>query len=506
MSEIRFVDTTVRDGNQSLWALNMRTGMILPVASQMDQAGFEAMEFFVGGVHMRKLVRELREDPWQWIKLLRPKFTATPLRHHGGLSVGGFEKIPRSVQRLLLERMVAYGIRYVRTSDPWNDPSSWKREIGELREIGMDTIMNLVFTVSPRHTDEYYAERTRALAALKPYRICLKDVGGLMTPERARTLIPIVLQNSDGIPVEFHAHCSSGLAPLCCLEAIKLGIKTIHTAIPPLADGSSQPSIFNVARNARAIGFTPVVDEEALKPVSEHFTWIARREGLPVGAPVEYDYLQYLHQIPGGMISNLRHQLRLVGMENRVEEVLEEAVQVRANFGYPIMITPLSQFVGSQAAMNVIVGERYKEVADQTIQYALGLWGMEAISSMDPDVRDKILSRPRAKEWARWEVPEPSIQEVRRQFEGAGISDEELLLRIYAGGEEAVKAMRAAGPPKEYLDARRPLIKLIGELTRMTEFKKIYIRKGELSLMLGKNEINSKAPLASPSPGESSRL
>jgi oxaloacetate decarboxylase alpha subunit len=239
-----------------------------------------------------------------------------------------------------------------------------------------------------------------------------------------------------------------------------------------------------VARNARALEFTPVVDEEVLKPVSQHFSWIARREGLPIGEPVEYEYLQYLHQIPGGMISNLRHQLRLMGMESRVDEVLEEAVRVRADFGYPIMITPLSQFVGSQAAINVIGGERYREVTDQTIQYALGLWGREAISSMDPDVRDRILSRPRARDWLGWEVPEPSIQEVRRQSGGPGISDEEMLLRIYAGGEEPVNAMRAAGPPKEYLDARRPLVRLVGELTRMTGYKRIHIRKGEFSLVL----------------------
>jgi len=308
-------------------------------------------------------------------------------------------------------------------------------------------------------------------------------VGGLLTPERARTLIPVVLKNAGDVPVEFHAHCNSGLAPLCYLEAVKLGITTLHTAVPPLANGSAQPSIFNVARNLRALGYAPLVDEEALKPVEARLTFIARREGLPIGRPLEYDHSQYLHQVPGGMISNLRHQLKLVGMENKLEATLEEAGRVRAEFGYPIMVTPLSQFVGSQAGINVILGERYKEVTDQTIQYALGIWGKEGATLMDPNVKDKILSRPRAKEWEGWSPPEPSIQEVRQKLGGPGVSDEELVLRVFAG-EDSVKAMFAAGPRKEYLSAGQPLVRLIEELSKQKEFHQICVRKPGFSITL----------------------
>jgi oxaloacetate decarboxylase alpha subunit len=401
--EIRFVDTTLRDGSQSLWALNMRTGMWLPVAEQMDQAGFASMEFFVA-VMFKKMVREHREDPWEWLRLGTGRFTRTRLRYHGGLK-GGFEKIPSCILRLTIERVVSHGITLTRTSNSWNDFVVFKQEVEGLRALGMETVVNLIYTVSPRHTDEYYARKTREAAAIRPYGICFKDVGGLLTPERTRTLIPVILENAGDVPLEFHAHCNSGLAPLCYLEAIKLGIRTLHTAIPPLANGSSQPSLFNVARNARALGFTPLVDEKVLKPVEEHFTRVANREGLPLGRPAEYDHSQYLHQVPGGMISNLRHQLRLVGMEDKLEATLEECARVRAEFGYPIMVTPLSQFVGSQAAINVIVGERYKEVTDQVIQYALGLWGREGGELMDPDVKDRILSRSRAREWVGWTPP-----------------------------------------------------------------------------------------------------
>jgi len=187
------------------------------------------------------------------------------------------------------------------------------------------------------------------------------------------------------------------------------------------------------------------------------------------------------------MISNFRFQLTKLGMKERLEEVLEETARVRKEFGYPIMVTPYSQFVGVQASMNVILGERYKEVTDEVIQYALGLWGVEESSSMDPDVRDKILSRPRARELARWEPPEISVKELRQKLGGAGVSDDELLLRYFAGTDE-VAAMRAAGLPKDYVIAKNPLVNLIGELTRQTDHQRIYVQKGNLSLQLEKKK------------------
>jgi oxaloacetate decarboxylase alpha subunit len=308
----------------------------------------------------------------------------------------------------------------------------------------------------------------------------------LLTPERARTLIPMILKHAGDVPVEYHAHCNNGLATLCYLEAVKLGITTLHTAVPPLASGSSQPSILNVAKNLRALGHTPVIDEEEIRPVQEHFTRIAQRDGLPIGRPFAYDESQYQHQVPGGVISNLRHQLWLVGKEDQLPATLEEAARVRADFGYPIMVTPLSQFVVSQAAINVIVGERYKEVTDQVIQYALGLWGKEAPSLMEPNVKDKILNRGRAKEWQSWEPPEPSLAEVRRKFGGPSLSDEDLLLRVYAG-EDAVKAMNTARAPQERLNGKQPLIRLLEELSKKKDCNHIFIQRPGLSLTLGRH-------------------
>ena len=483
MEQIRIVDTTLRDGNTSLWAHNMTTGMMHPALRHMDQAGFDAMEFFVSG-RLKKVVREQRDDPWDWVRYGKNEVKKTQLRYHGGLS-SGFSLIPACIPRLLIERVVHYGITTTRLSDPWNDYDVLKNEVAELRKLGMQSVVNLIYSISPRHTDEYYARKAQEAAAMKPYRVCFKDVGGMLTPERTRTLVRIVLDNVGNVPVEFHAHCNNGLAPFNVLEAVKEGIRIVHTSIPPLANGSSQPSLFNVARNLKALGYAPLVDEKALEPVEEHFRRVAKEEGLPIGAPREYDQSWYRHQVPGGMISNLRHQLKMLGKEDHMETVLNEIAQVRAELGYPIMVTPFAQFVGSQAAINVMTGERYKEVTDQVIQYGLGKWGKEGSRYMQPEIKAKVLDRPRARELATWEIADVGIEEVRKKYGGPGLSDEELLLRFYAG-PEFVDALKSAPPRKEYLDARQPLVKLVEALSRKRDFGHVYIRKGDLSVAFGR--------------------
>ena len=185
------------------------------------------------------------------------------------------------------------------------------------------------------------------------------------------------------------------------------------------------------------------------------------------------------------MISNLRYQLRRVGMENKVDQTLEEAAQVRADFGYPIMVTPLSQFVGSQAAINVIVGERYKQVTDQTIEYAMGIWGKEGAAFMDANVKEKILNRPRAKEIAERPHPSDSLQDLRRKYGGQGVSDEEVLSRFFTSKED-VERMHAAGPPRHYRTNGNPLVNLVGELSKQTERNSVFIQKPNFSLRLEK--------------------
>jgi oxaloacetate decarboxylase (Na+ extruding) subunit alpha len=461
MAQVRFIDTTIRDGSASLWAMEMRTSHMLPALPHLDRAGFDQMEFFAPGSRLKKFVRHLREDPWLWIKRGVEVARETPLRWHGGVASSRMSgHFSPAVADLLIEKAVSLGIRHTRAGSNWNDPEVTAEEKQRLERLGMTPVIDVIYSVSPRHTEEYFIERTRAVAALKPFRLCLKDVGGLLTPERARSLLPKLIAVSRPIEWEFHGHCNNSLGPLNAIEAAKAGVQYIHTAVPPLANGDSQPSIFNVAVNLRELGFDAQIDLDALQPVSRHFHEVAEREGFPVGVPHEYDASIYKHQIPGGMISNFRYQLAQVGMQERLPEILEETARVRAEYGYPIMVTPLSQIVGSQAAINVIVGERYREITEASIHYALGHHGgREAIELMDPDVRDRILSTPRAKQLEGWAPPMPTLAELRERF-GSDISDEDLILRTIVG-DDAVEVVRHAD---ESARAEMRLVDLVHQL------------------------------------------
>jgi len=486
MTEVRFVDTTLRDGQQSLWAYNMRTGMIVPIVEYIDDAGFEAVELG-GPVELPKCVKELREDPWERYRLVIPKFKKTPLRLiHGTRS--GFAIYSAALHQLYDTCMANAGVSEVRISDSWNDAVDWAWRVKQAKNAGLKPIINLIYTVSPRHTNEYFAAKIREAIALDVYRVILKDPGGILTPERTKTLAPAVLEAAGSTTVELHTHCTTGLGTLCCLEAIKAGMINVNTAVPPLADGSSNPSIFNVAMNARALGFKTSIDEEPLRRVARHFTACAKEENLPIGKTPEYDYAQYVHQIPGGMISNLHYQLRRVGMEHKMDQTLAEAAQVRADFGYPIMVTPLSQFVGSQAAINVIVGDRYKQVTDQTIEYAMGIWGKEGAVLMNPNAKEKILSRPRAKEIGERPHPSDSIQDLRRKYGGQGVNDEEVLSRFFTSKED-VERMHAAGPPRTYTNDRNPVLNLVETLSKQTDRHSVFIQNRNFSLLMERRSV-----------------
>ena len=479
---ISFVDTTLRDGHLSLWASNMRTAMMLPIADRLDHAGFDGIEIMSSAFY-KKCVRDLKDDPWERVRLLRKRMRNSPLRSIRSRSMLAFQITPAAIADLWLERLAANGIDELRTSDPSNTPSYWRQAVDAAKRAGLKTILNVIYSISPKHTDEYFVERAREAAKLDVARICFKDPGGLLTPEATRRLVPLILREAKDKPVEFHTHCTTGLGPLCCLEAIQLGIKSINTAIPPLADGSSNPSIFNVAMNARALGYHTNVDEEVLKPVSEHFAAIAKRENLPLGRPLEYDALHPLHQVPGGMISNFRFQLGNLGKLDQLPAVLEEVSRVRAEFGYPIMVTPYSQFFGVQAAINVMVGERYKEVTDEVLLYALGFWGDEEAQSIEASLKDRLLDSPRARELAGLKPPELSLKDFRAKFGGASVSDDDRLLRYFAG-DEAVAAMRTAGAPEDYTSSSTPLVTLIEQLARRKKTARVYITRNGFSLRM----------------------
>ncbi|MCL5077561.1 MAG: hypothetical protein M1288_05595 [Actinobacteria bacterium] len=346
--------------------------------------------------------------------------------------------------------------------------------------LGMSPIINLIYSVSPRHTDEYYVKKAVEASALNPYHLCFKDVGGLLTPERIRDLVPKILDATPGVIWEFHGHCNNGLGPVNAIECARLGINILHTAVPPLANANSLPSIFNLSSNLRVVGFEVDINNESLNPASEYLKSVADQEHFKVGMPYEYDHRFYLHQIPGGMISSLQHQLTAVGMGDRIDEVLDEVPQVRADLGYPIMVTPLSQIVGIQAAINVITQDRYSQVTDQTIEYALGRHGIEAPSLSDKNVLDKILNRPRAVELKALKPWEPTLAELRSKY-GRNITDEDLTLLAIVG-DDALDVVGAGGSKKQYLNKSKPLADLLREIALNGNHRSYEIANNEFVL------------------------
>jgi pyruvate carboxylase len=291
----------------------------------------------------------------------------------------------------------------------------------------------------------------------------IEDASGVITPEGTRELVTTIQKNSKGLPLEFHSHCNSGLAPLCYLEAIQSGVTTLHTAVAPLANATSLPAIETILKNARRLGYSSDLDEDALAAVSAHFRKIAEKEGLPIGVPAEYNLFHFEHQVPGGMMTNLTRQLREVGMEDRLDEILEEVVLVRKEFGYPVMATPYSQIVGAQAVENVVSGERYKQIPDEVIKYVLGYYG-EPVVPIDPNVMDKVKSSARVKQFVDWkpEGYDKPVEEFRREI-GPSLSDDELLLKILIPGKPVKR-----GEPKKTVSP--PVIKGAVPVSPPTDF------------------------------------
>ena len=447
---IQFVDTTVRDGNQSLWdATGLNTAKLLSFAPSLDGAGFKAIDFITSG-HMGVTIRYHKENPWEKIRLVCKAMPRTSLRYGGTFRrFFAFKWMPDSVSQLAMKLAADCGLRGIWIVDGSYDMKFFYKAARWAKEAGFEeVVVELSYTISPVHTDEFYAEKARELANCPDIdTLCVKDQGGLLTPDRVRTLVPAVLQNASGKPVEMHAHCNTGLGTVNLLEGVRQGIRTVWTAIPPLAYGTSHPSVFNIIKNLHYMGYSTNLDEEALEAVSESLRAIAERDGRPEGVIPEYDYFYYQHQVPGGMMTTLKRQLAEVEMEDRMDEVLREVVRVRAEFGYPIMVTPFSQFVGTQAALNVITGERYKVIPEGVIQYAAGWFGPTP-APIDQNVFDKIVSSPKAKAIFNKEPAQLSIKELRQQTGmGPDVSDEEFVLR-YAMSKHEVDEMLAAGPIK----------------------------------------------------------
>ena len=464
-NKVYFHDTSFRDGTQSLWAMYQNYGMWEAVAPLMDEAGFECIEVEHWGISML-FMSQYNEPPWARYRLIEESFKKTPLMIPTfGMIHNNLEGPASSAAMHRFQMQMAQKIYKGKVKKAFficNDRDELQNEYPTafpiMRDEGIEPIPYICFTVLPRLTDEYMGRMTKEIAEkYKPHQIVLKDVGGLLTPERAKTLIPTMIKNANGIPIGLHSHGMSGYNEAVCVEAMKLGVRHFQTCIPPLANGPSHPNIFNVAHNARVLGLDPQINEEPLRIASERLTQIAQAENLPIGAPVLYDERVYQHKVPGGVISNLQNQLNQMDMGDQIDEVLDEIPTILEELGHPIMVTPHSQFVVTQAAMNVAMGSRWEEIPDCMIEYAMGYYGVEDtdLDNMDPELKEKLLNDPRAEgiveKWAkhREKVANETIEDIRAEFGmEEGSTDEDLLLKMGYATEDLLA--QSYPPPKTY--------------------------------------------------------
>ena len=476
---IEFVDTSLRDGNQSLWsATGLRTPDVLGVAPALDRVGYHALDF-TSSTHMAVSVRFHHEDPWERIRLVSQAMPDTPL----GMITTGMRFISwvpadEEVIRLSFRLVARNGIRRLQIADPSNDPQRLKRLAALAHAEGLqEVVIGLTYSISAVHTHAYYAERAAALADCADMdRLYLKDPGGLLTPDAVRELAPHFARAAGERTIELHSHCTIGLAPLVYMDGVRAGFGVVHTASGPLSRGTSQPEVLSTARNLEAAGFEHGLDLEEQARVSGYFDELARAKGLPAGTPQEFDAAYYRHQLPGGMVSTTRRMLEELRRPELFDAVLEEVTRVRAEMGYPILVTPVSQFVASQAARNVIDGQRWANVSDETVRYFLGHYG-EPAAPVDPDVADRVLARPQA---AQLRALRPiSLDGARERF-GSRISEEELLLRLTMPEEQvdAMVAARGRAPAPASVNGA-PIIRLLRELASRESVSYCAVSKDE---------------------------
>ena len=478
---VQVVDTTIRDGNQSLWsATGLTTPDVLAIAPAIDRVGYHALDF-TSSTHMAVSVRFHREDPFERLRLASEAMPSTPL----GIITTGMRFIswaPAEEEVIALAfRLVARnGVQRMQIADPANDPARLKRLAALARREGFtEVVLGLTYSISPVHTHAYYAERAAALTDCPDFdRLYLKDPGGLLTEDAVRELAPHFLTAAGGRPIELHSHCTIGLAPRVYIAGAQAGFHAVHTANGPLSRGTSQPETVNTLVNLEAAGFTHDLDLGAQAAVARHFDEVARAKGLPPGTPQEFDALYYRHQLPGGMVTTTQRMLAELGRAELFPAVLEEVTRVRAEMGYPIIVTPVSQFIASQAARNIIDGERWANVSDETIRYFLGHYG-DPPAPVDAEIADRVLARPQTT--ALRDVQPVSLDGARERF-GSRISDEDLLLRLTLPAEQVdamVEARGRSAPLPAARPGRAPLVTLLAELARRPDVKSVRYRRGD---------------------------
>lgn len=389
---IKICDCTLRDGQQSLIATRMRIEDMLPILEKMDNAGFHAMEVW-GGATFDSCLRYLKEDPWERLRTFRSSLKNTKLQMLlRGQNILGYKNYPDDVVDTFVRKSIENGIDIIRIFDALNDARNLETAVKATKAEGAHAQLAISYTLSDVHTLDYFVQLAKDYQNLGADSICIKDMAGLLLPQAAYDLVK-ALKSVITVPIEVHSHYTSGVAAMTYLKAIEAGADIIDTDMSPLSMGTAQPSTEVMVAALKNTQYDTGIDDNKLKEICDYFKPIrekALESGLLSTKVLAVDIATLLYQVPGGMLSNLVSQLKNANAEDKYEEVLKEIPRVRADMGYPPLVTPSSQIVGTQAVLNVLMGERYKMVPKESKDIVRGMYGKTPVP-ISEEIRKKII-------------------------------------------------------------------------------------------------------------------
>ena len=425
---IRFMETVLRDGQQSQIATRMPIEDMLPILETMDQVGYEAMEVW-GGATFDSCLRFLNEDPWERLRTIRAHVKNTRLQMLlRGQNLLGYHNYADDVVASFVKKSIENGIDVLRIFDALNDTRNLVTSIRAAKEAGGSVQATICYTTSDVHTVRYFASLAVEMERAGADSLCIKDMAGVLLPSVAYQLVTEI-KNATRLPVQIHTHATAGIAQMTYLKAVEAGADIIDTCISPFAEGTSQPSTESMAMALQDLGYRVDLDMDKLEAVAEHFTPIQKRfldEGVLNPKVLQVEPKALLYKVPGGMLSNLINQLKELGVEDRYAEVLAEVPRVRADLGYPPLVTPLSQMVGTQALMNVLSGERYKVVPSEIKDYVRGMYGRPPVT-ISRKMRAAIIGEEEVVTCRPADLLEPELPKLREEISCYAHSEEDVL-------------------------------------------------------------------------------
>lgn len=421
---VKITDTTMRDGHQSLLATRMRTEDMLPISPEMDDAGFHSVEVW-GGATFDTALRFLREDPWERLREVKKRFKKTPLQMLlRGQNVVGYRHYADDVVEKFCRLAVKNGMDIFRIFDAVNDLRNLETAIKAVKKAGGHAQGTVCYTISPVHTPDMFAKQAKHLEEMGSDSICIKDMAGLLHPYDAFQIVSSI-KKVVKIPVQMHCHCTSGMAEMTYIKAAEAGLDVMDCALSTLSQGTSQPPTESLVATFEGTKHDTKLDIERLAHLADYFGEVRKKYAAFEGN-VRVDAGVLMHQVPGGMISNLVSQLREQGALDKLKDVLEEIPRVRADLGYPPLVTPTSQIVGTQAVLNAIYGKRYKQVSKETRAVVLGQYG-----ETPAPISDAVLKQIAPDEKPITERPadhlQPELDKAKKEIGHLAHSEEDVL-------------------------------------------------------------------------------